>query len=139
MFYSAAENFYRAAMWAGHLVCQQNPARSPHLLGAQLPLCWRCTGILFGALASLAWLFAKRRLPALWLCILLSSLAPLDVLYNVLTRGEGDNARRLLTGLLFGFFAAALSLHLFTRLASRGRRRDADSAARAPNARALAP
>jgi uncharacterized membrane protein len=137
MFESVADNFYRAVMRAGHLVCHQMPARSPHLFGVQLPLCWRCTGILLGSLAFLAWLFAKRRLPALRLCLALSLLAPLDVLHNLLTRGDGDNARRLLTGALFGFFAAALSLHFFTRLAARGGRIGAAPPAHAPDAGAI--
>jgi uncharacterized membrane protein len=124
MFESVAANFYRAVMWAGHLVCHQMPARSPHLFGVQLPLCWRCTGVALGSLAFLAWLFAKRRLPAVWLCIALSLLVPLDVLQAVITRGDGDNARRLATGTLFGFFAAALALHFFTRLASHNKRLD---------------
>jgi uncharacterized membrane protein len=124
MFDSVAANFYRAVMWAGHLVCHQMPARSPHLFGVQLPLCWRCTGIAIGSLTFLVWLFAKRRLPALWLCVALSLLMPLDVLQAVITQGNGDNARRLATGTLFGFFAAALALHFFTRLASRNRQLD---------------
>lgn len=118
---------YRALMWAGHLVCHQMPARSPHLFGAQLPLCWRCTGIALGACALLAWLLAKRRLPALWLSAALSLLMPLDLLYAILTRGDGDNARRLMTGALWGFFAAGFVLHLFAlahaRLAPNAKRR----------------
>ena len=134
MFNPTAENFYRAVMWAGHLVCHQMPARSPHFHGVQLPLCWRCTGIFVGSLAFLAWLFTKRRLPALRLCLLLSALMPLDVLYNVLTHADGSNARRLVTGLLFGFFAASLSLHLFTRLPALGGRREDAATTPAPNA-----
>lgn len=124
MFESVAANFYRAVMWAGHLVCHQMPARSPHLFGVQLPLCWRCTGVALGSLAFLFWLFTKRRLPALWLSVALSLLMPLDVLQAVVTQGDGDNARRLATGTLFGFFATVLALHFFTRLASRHRQLD---------------
>lgn len=114
-----ATNIYRALMWAGHFVCGQNPARSPHLFGAQLPLCWRCTGIIVGALVFVVWLFKTRRLPALWLSVALALVMPLDVLQAVLTQGDGDNARRLLTGTLWGFFAASLALHLFTFINSR--------------------
>jgi uncharacterized membrane protein len=34
---------------AGGAICHQLPARSFHLLGAQLPVCARCTGIYAGA------------------------------------------------------------------------------------------
>ncbi|HEX8163723.1 MAG TPA: DUF2085 domain-containing protein [Pyrinomonadaceae bacterium] len=119
MFETVADSFYRALMWAGHFACRQNPARSPHLFGAQLPLCWRCTGVALGALALVAWLFRTRRLPAAWLSVALALVMPLDVLQAILTRGEGDNARRLLTGALWGFFASGLALHLFARVNSR--------------------
>ena len=109
---SVFPSLYGALMWAGHFVCHQMPARSPHLFGAQLPLCWRCTGISLGALAFVVWLFARRRLPALRLCAALSLLMPLDVFYALLTGGDGNNARRLATGALWGFFSAGLSLHL---------------------------
>jgi uncharacterized membrane protein len=119
MFDTLANSFYRALMWAGHFVCHQTPARSPHVFGAQLPLCWRCAGIVCGALAFVVWLFKTRRLPPLWLSVALALLMPLDVLQAVLTHGDGDNARRLLTGTLWGFFAASLALHFFTLIRSR--------------------
>ena len=56
-------------MWLGGWWCHQLPARSPHLWGLQMPLCWRCSGILFGTLALLVWLFTKKRLPALALSV----------------------------------------------------------------------
>jgi uncharacterized membrane protein len=134
MFESVAANFYRAVMLAGRVVCQQNPARSPHLFGAQLPLCWRCTGIALGSVAFLVWLFAKRRPPALWLSLALALLMPLDVLHAVVTHTDGDNARRLVTGTLWGFFAASCALHCFTLLRARwlraGEGRRDDDAAR---------
>jgi uncharacterized membrane protein len=103
---------YRALMYAGGWFCHQLPARSPHLFGVQSPLCWRCTGILFGALALLGWLAAKRRLPPLLPCLLLALALPCDVLYNAVADGDGDNARRLLTGLLWGFGGTSAALQL---------------------------
>ncbi|MET0625221.1 MAG: DUF2085 domain-containing protein [Pyrinomonadaceae bacterium] len=103
---------YRALMYMGGWWCHQLPARSPHLFGAQLPLCWRCTGILLGALALFFRLLTKKRLPPLLPCALLALLLPLDVLYNVVNGGDGDNARRLVTGLLWGFCATAAALRL---------------------------
>jgi uncharacterized membrane protein len=120
-------SLYRALMYLGGWWCHQLPARSPHLFGVQMPLCWRCTGILFGALALLGWLAGTKRLPPLLPCILLALLLPLDVLYNVLTHSDGDNARRLLTGLLWGFCFTSAALQLIrlfaARLSTHGTRR----------------
>ena len=112
-------SLYRALMYVGSWWCHQLPARSPHLFGVQMPLCWRCTGILFGALALFCWLVRTKRLPPVLPCVLLALLLPLDVLYNVTTHGDGDNARRLLTGLLWGFCATSVALQLFRLLAAR--------------------
>jgi uncharacterized membrane protein len=112
-------SLYRALMYVGGWWCHQLPARSPHLFGVQMPLCWRCTGILFGALALFLWLVRTKRLPPLPACLLLSLLLPLDVLYNVLTHSDGDNARRLLTGLLWGFCFTSVALQVIKLLAAR--------------------
>lgn len=112
---------YDALMRAAGLFCHQLPERSPYLWGAQLPLCWRCTGIALGACALLAWLLARKRLPPLSLSLLLALALPLDVLYSALAAGA--NSRRLSTGLIWGFFAAAASLHFLLRLAARRGRR----------------
>ena len=104
-------------MWAGGWWCHQLPARSPHLWGAQLPVCWRCAGILAGALALVGWLAWKKRVPPLAPSFALALLLPLEVLHAVVTGGEGDNARRLLTGVLWGIFGTSLFLRLVKRVA----------------------
>lgn len=109
--------FYDAVMWAGGLFCHQLPERSPHLWGAQLPLCWRCTGIALGACALLAWLLVRKKLPPPRLSLLLALALPLDVLCSAVAAAA--NTRRLITGILWGFFAGAASLHLLARLAAR--------------------
>jgi uncharacterized membrane protein len=119
MFEGAAQNFYRALMWAGSFWCHQLPARSPHLWGGQLPLCWRCSGILLGAALLFIWLLVRKRLPPLPLSLALALLLPLDVLHAVITQGEGDNTRRLLTGILWGIFGTTLFLYFIKRAASR--------------------
>ena len=106
-------------MYAGSWFCLQLPTHSPHLFGVQMPLCWRCTGILLGALALFFWMLMRKRLPPLALCILLSLLLPLDVLQAVVTHGDGNNARRLVTGLLWGFCSAAATLQLLRLLSLR--------------------
>lgn len=110
---------YRALMWVGSFWCHQLPARSPHLLGVQLPLCWRCSGIFVGSLALFFWLLATKRVPPLIPCLLVSLLLPLDVFYNVVTHGDGDNARRFVTGLLWGFCAISAALQLLGLLSRR--------------------
>jgi uncharacterized membrane protein len=114
-----ASILYDALTRAGGLICHQMPERSPHLWGEQLPLCWRCTGIVVGSCLIVAWLVARKRLPplALSLSLALSLALPLDVLYSALAAGA--NSRRLSTGLAWGFFATAASLDLLRRLAAR--------------------
>ena len=104
-------------MWAGSWWCHQLPARSPHVWGVQMPLCWRCTGILFGAIALFGWLLWKKRVPPLGKSVAFALLLPLDVLHAVVTGGEGNNARRLLTGALWGIFGTSLFLRFVRRAA----------------------
>lgn len=117
-FYVASLSFlYRAAMLAGGLWCHQLPERSPHLFGVQSPVCWRCGGILAGAFLFLIWLVTKKRLPPFALSVALALLLPLDVLHASLTNGDGDNLRRLLTGVLWGIFGTSAMLYLVRYLA----------------------
>ncbi|HEX8472680.1 MAG TPA: DUF2085 domain-containing protein [Pyrinomonadaceae bacterium] len=103
---------YRVAMFAGSLWCHQRAERSPHVWGVQMPVCWRCSGIIVGAFVFLIWLIRKKRLPPFALSLALASLLPLDVLHAIATGGEGDNLRRLLTGVLWGIFGTGATLHL---------------------------
>jgi uncharacterized membrane protein len=109
-------------MFAGSWCCHQLPARSPHLFGTQLPLCWRCSGIALGAVALLCWLVFKKRVPSLSLSLLLALALPLDVLLGA-SGGGLDNPRRFVTGVLWGIFATSAALHLPGLLRERRRRR----------------
>ncbi|MDQ3255816.1 MAG: DUF2085 domain-containing protein [Acidobacteriota bacterium] len=107
---------YRAAMLAGGLWCHQLPERSPYMWGVQMPLCWRCGGILIGAATLLVWLLATRRLPRLRISFVLALLMPLDVLYTIFSHTDGSNTRRLVTGMLWGVFGSSAILRLIEKL-----------------------
>lgn len=107
---------YRAAMMVAHLVCHQQPARSPHIWDIQFPLCWRCSGILAGALTLLIYLvLVKWRFPPFRLSVLLSLLLPLDVLIAAIGIWDGDNFSRFLTGVLWGSFGTSAVLQVAAR------------------------
>jgi uncharacterized membrane protein len=110
---------YRTVMFFGSWVCHQLPERSPHAFGLQLPLCWRCSGIVVGSIVLLVWLTVRKKLPPLALSAALSLLLPLDVLLTVVTGSEGDNARRFSTGVLWGIFGVGASLHLIKYVSDR--------------------
>lgn len=103
---------YQMLMLLGGLWCHQLPERSPHVWGVQAPVCWRCSGILTGAMIFIIWLITKKRLPSFRLSLALAFLMPLDVLHAALSHGGGHHARRVLTGLLWGIFGTSMVLHL---------------------------
>ena len=118
MLYLCAAALYRAVMFGGSIFCHQLPERSPHLWNIQLPVCWRCGGIIVGAAAFLLWLCVKKRLPRLAWSLVLTLLMPLDVLAAVIGVWNGDNTVRLATGLLWGGFGTSMLLHLAKRCSS---------------------
>ena len=110
---------YRAIMFAGHLVCHQMPERSPHILGVQFPLCWRCTGIAIGSIVFLIILFYRRRLIGFRLSLALAVLMPLDVFTAMAGLRAGSNSFRLVTGILWGVFGTSLTLYVAAWLRQR--------------------
>ena len=120
MLYACAAALYRAVMFGGGLFCHQLPGRSPHLWNVQLPVCWRCGGIIVGAAALLLWLFVKKRLPPPAWSLALTSLMPLDVLAALAGVWDVGNTVRLGTGLLWGGFGTSVVLHLARRCSGGG-------------------
>lgn len=114
MFYLCAA-LYRAAMFGGGFFCHQLPERSPHLWNVQLPVCWRCGGIIVGAVALLLSVFVMKRLPHLVWSLALALLMPLDVLATITGVWNGSNTVRLMTGLSWGAFGTSVLLHLAKR------------------------
>lgn len=119
-------------MLAGSFLCHQIPERSPHLFGAQMPLCWRCTGILVGTIAFLCWLIKKRRLPALAWSLALACLMPIDVLTASMGLWHGANSMRFVTGALWGAFGTSVLLHFAWHAVTIWQSRAMDFRARLP-------
>ncbi|GAC1404929.1 MAG: hypothetical protein NVSMB56_19440 [Pyrinomonadaceae bacterium] len=116
MFYSIVFNIYRALMMFGSIVCHQRAERSPHLLGVQLPLCWRCSGIFIGSCVLIFWLIVYKKLPRLRLSLILALLMPLDVFTAMIGMWHGDNTVRYVTGALWGIFGTSLILQMLPHL-----------------------
>jgi uncharacterized membrane protein len=81
---------------AGSLICHQQPERSFHVAGAQLPVCARCLGLYVGAAAgALAWMTVASRRARLWpreqaLASLAVAAIPTAVTAGVAIAGLGD-------------------------------------------------
>ena len=118
---------YRVIMFLGHVVCHQLPERSPHLFGIQLPLCWRCTGIVVGTVAFLAFLFNFKRLFSFRLSLALAVLMPLDVFTAMAGLRPGFNELRFITGILWGIFGTSLTLCVAAFLVRRYARRSGEN------------
>ncbi|MEO6390686.1 MAG: DUF2085 domain-containing protein [Pyrinomonadaceae bacterium] len=120
---------YRSIMFVGHAVCHQLPDRSPHLFGVQLPLCWRCTGIVVGTICFLGYLFYSKRLFGFRLSLALALLMPIDVFTAMAGLRPGVNAWRFITGILWGLFGTSLTLHIAAYLVRRVERRQGNDPA----------
>ena len=84
------------------LVCHQIPERSLWIAGTPMPVCARCTGLYFGALAALLSRIPAPR-PALLAAV---ALMILDVASEAAGLRPALAGLRLATGLALGFAAA---------------------------------
>jgi len=94
----------------GFSVCHQLPERSIHLLGYQMPMCARCTGVHLGFLSTMVWLrlngkhraakFPKNNV--LFLIVLMVIPYYLDSVLSYAGLIGTNNMNRLAVGLLFG-------------------------------------
>jgi uncharacterized membrane protein len=115
----AAHGFYRALMWVGSWWCHQLPGSFASTVGRATALCWRCTGILAGALLCSAGWCGRSACRRSRSSVALALFMPLDVLHALATGGQGNNARRLLTGMLWGIFGTSLFLRFVKCVAAR--------------------
>lgn len=81
--------------------CHQIPERSFFIRGYQLPLCARCTGIAMGHATSLLLCVLHVILP-LWVSLLMLIPLIVDGGVQLLFFVMSNNARRFVTGMLYG-------------------------------------
>lgn len=108
--------FYATIMRLGGLVgCHQMPERSFFILGYQMPICARCTGICVG------YIFAFLLLPLF--CIdwtfggAFCAIMFLDWFVQRIGIQESNNIRRLITGTLCGYGLMSIYIQLVFYLA----------------------
>jgi uncharacterized membrane protein len=95
--------------------CHQMRERSFFFWNYQFPVCARCTGLFFGEAASIAlfFLFLNFNIKPLLLCAAFSvALLGTDGLLQLKGMWVSTNSRRLVTGLLCGFFVTGLLIRI---------------------------
>lgn len=88
--------------------CHQKPERSFFYHGKQFPLCARCTGELVGISAGVILFWFWKPCLAISVSIMIPML--IDGFVQRLTPYESTNARRFITGFLFGLGLASMFL-----------------------------
>ena len=95
--------------------CHQMPERSFFFRNYQFPICARCTGLFLGDLAAIVSfsMFIKINLPALILFFVSSViLLGVDGYFQLKDIWVSTNFRRLVTGLLCGFFVTGFLIRI---------------------------
>lgn len=108
--------WHRLMMLGAGTGCHQKPERSLYIHGWQLPVCARCTGVIFGYLIALPAFL----LTGLHLILSLVGCLIMFVDWFLQQKGfkESHNDRRVVTGVLGGFGIMSLQLYIITRILS---------------------
>ena len=105
--------------WGAATGCHQRNDRSLFLKGYQFPVCARCTGLVIGQIAGMAlclW-FIHFDGVLLLLCAVVSAAAlAIDGFFQLKGYWVSTNPRRLITGLLCGFFVTGMMIKMITEL-----------------------
>ena len=105
-------NFYEWSFRLCSGICHQLPERSLVLFGYQFPLCYRCSGVLAGALIVLALAYYDKLPRPKWALALLLPMV-IDILVQMTPWWESVNGWRFATGLGFGIGMPGLILCIF--------------------------
>jgi len=98
--------------------CHQMHERSLFVRGYQFPLCARCTGLLIGIIAGMAslLLFVNCNIRSLLLLAGLSIvLLGIDGFFQLKKVWVSTNFRRMITGILCGFFVTGFFIRIIGR------------------------
>jgi len=102
--------------------CHQLHGRSLFFRGYQFPVCARCTGLFMGQAAGIALLrrFIHFDLKPLFLCAAVSVvLLGIDGFFQLKGLWVSTNSRRLITGILCGFFVMGFFIRIIAILISK--------------------
>ena len=95
--------------------CHARPDRSFYFRQKQFPICARCTGELVGMISGVIWILLVGVWNIGWYFLMMIPMI-LDGFCQQLTQYESNNAKRFLTGFLFGiaFDGVLVWIHIGT-------------------------
>ena len=95
-------------------LCNRRPERAPKIFGIVFPLCWRCTGLVIGALISIILLSVQLTLQNTSITLSLALMLPMIIDGGIQKyfEIESNNLRRFITGVLFSLGSFAISYNL---------------------------
>ena len=99
--------------------CHQKHERSLFFRKYQFPVCARCTGLFIGQAAGLAlfMLFLNINIIPLLLCTVIAvTFLGIDGLFQLKGIWVSTNPRRLITGILCGFFVTGIMIRIIAEL-----------------------
>jgi uncharacterized membrane protein len=91
-------------------LCNQKPDRAPCICGHTFILCWRCTGLVFGAL--LAYILLLIMSPIGYYGMLFIIPVGIDGILQYHYGIMSNNVRRFITGLIGGLSVLSGDLHI---------------------------
>jgi uncharacterized membrane protein len=102
--------------------CHQLRERSLFFRGYQFPVCARCTGLFFGQISGLIFFYflLKYDLKILFIFAFVSVLLlGIDGVFQLKKIWVSNNPRRLITGILCGFFMTCFNIKIITIIISK--------------------
>ena len=97
-------------------LCNKKKERAPHIFGFCFPLCYRCTGILIGAVFALITHLAgiiPDNLTVCLLCVILMFPLIIDGIRQSYFNQLSNNPIRMITGIAFGFSLSKIIFFLY--------------------------